>query len=124
MEQLDVVVTATWPDLKADGIAAAVADRDDMTLAAARVLTITEADALLGAIPPAFPYAVVIVGLNDDTADIAERWLAGRRRLAVVRVDVIDDLLQMAVRHVGLAALLMVLRDLVLHCTWRPEHHG
>ena len=97
--QLDVLVAAESRDIKADGIAAHVAGHDHMTLAANRVLTVREADALLQAIPQSLPCAVVIVGLHSDTEDVAEHWLTRRQKLVVLRVDVVDDLLLIAARR-------------------------
>lgn len=113
MRKIDVLVATESRDLKADGIAAAVATRRDMTLAANRVLTLDEADALLRAIPPTSPCAVVIVGLHSDTQEVAEDWLSARHSLVVLRVDVIDDLVLMAARDVGLDSLLAALRTIV-----------
>jgi hypothetical protein len=113
VRQIDVLVATESRDLKADGIAAAVAACRYMTLAANRVLTLDEADALLRAIPPTAPCAVVIVGLHSDTQDVAEDWLSARHSLVVLRVDVIDDLVLLAARDVGLDSLLAALRSIV-----------
>jgi hypothetical protein len=111
--QIDVLVATESRDLKADGIAAAVASCRDMTLAANRVLTVQEADALLRAIPSTSLCAVVIVGLHSDTQDVAENWLSARHSLVVLRVDVIDDLVLLAARDVGLDSLFAGLRSIV-----------
>lgn len=115
--QIDVLVAAASHDLKADGIAAAVAARNDMTLAANRVLTVREADTLLRAIPQSLPCALVIVGLHSDTEAVAENWLSQRHKLVVLRVDVVEDLLLMAARDVSLDAVLIALQALVAAVT-------
>jgi hypothetical protein len=111
--QIDVLVAAASPDVQAEGIAAAVASRPDMTLAANRVLTITEAESLLHAMPRSSPCALVLVGVGRDDEEDVEQLSSTRDGFVVLRVDVIGDLVEIGVRDVGLDALLRALRELV-----------
>ena len=95
MLQINVLVAATAPDIEAEGIAAAVAERMDMTLVEGRVLTVAEMGALLESTPLSEPCAVVLVGPHTDTEEPAERYLAERPNFVVMRVDApVGDVVQ------------------------------
>src|SRR5262249_36480993 len=57
--------------------------------------------------------ALVVIGHPDETRELAERWLAERADLVVMRVDVVGDAVQMAMRAPRLDPLLTALRELV-----------
>lgn len=116
---INVIVAATSPDVKAEIIAAAVGRRVDMTLVEQRVLHVAEVrvDSL-----PSFPQlALVVIGGEDDTKETAKRWLAERPDLIVVRVEVVGDIVQIALRDIGLDPLLTILRELANPSVSHPQ---
>src|SRR5262245_58142759 len=72
---INVLVIATSPDIKAEGIAAAVEARLDMGLVEHRVLTVSETGALLRSLPSYPQCALVLVGPPVHTNELADRWL-------------------------------------------------
>jgi hypothetical protein len=120
---VNVVVAATTPDIEAETIAAAVAERTDMTLVAGRVLAVSETDVRIGSTALPAPYAVVLVGPEADTAEPAERYLADRPDAVVMRVNVpFGDVVRIALHGVGLEQLLAELPALVeAGATARPR---
>lgn len=122
MLQINVLVAATAPDIEAEGIAAAVAERMDMTLVEGRVLTVAEMGTLLESTPLSEPCAVVLVGPHTDTEEPAERYLAERPNFVVMRVDApVGDVVRIALHGVGLEELLSELRALVDHVGFAPR---
>lgn len=113
MSRINVLVAATSLDMKAEGISAAVAQRADMTLVENRVLAAQEVGTLLDAMPLSEHCALVLVGPHADTEEAAAHWLEDRKDLVVLRVDISEDLVRIAVRDIGLDALLTALRELV-----------
>ena len=113
MLRINVLVAATSPDIKAEGIAVAVAGRPDMALVAGRVVAVMEADTVLESLPPFEPCALILVGRYDTAEELAERWLIERADLVVLHVDLIDDVVRIALRDIGLTSLLTELRSLV-----------
>jgi hypothetical protein len=113
VSRINVLVAATSPDMKAEGIAAAVAQRTDMTLVENRVLPAEEVGTLLDAMPHSAHCALVLVGPHAGTEETTARWLEDRTDLVVLRVDINEDLVRIAVRDVGLDSLLTALRELV-----------
>jgi hypothetical protein len=118
MSRINVLVAATPPDLEAAGIAAAVAAYADMALIEARVLALSEVACHLNSLPRTAPCALILVGRNNATQELANHWLGARRELVVLRVDVIEHLVHIA--HIStrdksleLDSLLSALRDLV-----------
>jgi AAA+ superfamily predicted ATPase len=113
--RINVMVVATAPDVQTPGIAAEIEARSDMILVENRIMELSEADARLSSLPPSEPCAVVLVGSPEDTEAPAERWLARRADLAVLRVDPIGNVVRMAVHShgIGLAELIDELRALV-----------
>lgn len=133
MPRINVLVAATSRDVKAEGIAAAVASRSDMTLVGSEysqdlekrslALTLTDADTLLHSIPSFRQCAVVLVGPPDQTAEVAERWLAERPELVVLQVELVRDAVRIAgiaLRDPSLDSLLDALRELVDRVGTRP----
>jgi hypothetical protein len=113
LARIDVLVAVASPDVQAEGIAAAVATRAEMTLAANRVLTLAEAAALLRAMPRSSACAVILVGVGGEDEEALEQLTCLRAGLAVIRVDVSSDVVEIAVHDPGLDALLRALRELV-----------
>jgi hypothetical protein len=105
----------------AEVISAAILRRSDMVLAERRIIAPAELDAVLGAIAPALPCALVVVGCRDDTEEITEQWLAQRPTLVVLRLDVVDDFVQFALGDIGLEPLLCALKELVDHVGSGPQ---
>jgi AAA+ superfamily predicted ATPase len=115
VSRINVLVAATSLDIQAEAIAAAIAARTDMVLVESRVVAAAEVAVLLESIPLSPQCALVLVGPHVDTEEPAERWLAERKDLVVLRVDTIDDVVRIEVRDVRLDSLLAALRELVDH---------
>ena len=113
MSQIHVLVAATSPDLKAEGIASSVNARSDMTLLEGRVVDVTRVDELLEAVPISDRCALVLVGPFSQTNDIAQRWLAQRDELVVMLVEIVGDIVRIGLRDPRLESLVTALRDLV-----------
>ncbi|MDM0116710.1 ATP-binding protein [Variovorax sp. J22R133] len=111
---MKVVVAATAPDIQAEGIARAVAGRDDMTLVAGRVLTVSDVEALLESRSLTGQCGIILVGTDADTHDPAERYLARFQDCVVMRVTApLGDVVRVATHQLGLQELLRELRALV-----------
>jgi hypothetical protein len=80
-----------------------------MRLLGDRVVSVSEIDEL----PPFAASALVLVGLASHTESVETRWLGRRKRLVVFRVDMLEDLVHVAARQMGMDALLVAMRDLV-----------
>ena len=113
MSRINVLVATISPDLKAEVIAESVAARPDMNLIERRCVAATEVDALLKSIPASPQSALVLVGHPHETNALAERWLTQRADLVVMHVEVIGDIVRIAVRAERLDPLLTALRELV-----------
>jgi hypothetical protein len=113
VSQIHVLVATTRRDLKAEVIFAAVARCTDMTLVCDRVVLASDVEAVLVELPPFAACALVLVGPPAGTDEIASRWLAQRKRLVVLRVDIVEDVVQIVARQVGMDSLLAALRSLV-----------
>jgi len=120
VSRINVLVAATSPDLQALGIVEAVASRADMNLLQRRVIAASEVDALLASIPRAPRCALVVVGHPDETGTLAAAWLAKRADVVVMHVEVIGDIVRIAVRASTLDPLLTALRDLVERVALQP----
>src|SRR5947209_2825452 len=99
--------------MKAEGIAAAVAQRSDMLLVGQRAARADEIAELFETIPAAAHCGLVLVGPRDDTQDLAALWVERRKSLVVLRVDIFDDIVKIAARDIGLDPVLTALRELV-----------
>ncbi len=116
MSPVNVVVAATAPDIQAEGIAGAIAERPDMTLVAGRVLAVKETDALLESRSLTGRCGIVLVGPDADTEEPAERYLAESADYVVMRVTApLGDVVRLASHRTGLQELLAALRMLVDH---------
>ena len=125
MSPVEVVVIATAPDIQAEAIARAVAERRDMTLIAGRVLTVSESDALQESKPLANRCGVILVGADSDTEEPAERYLAEFSNCVVMRVTApIGDVVRVATHRIGLRDLLGELRTLVDQAGSGPQAQG
>ena len=88
MESAQVIVSASAPNLHANGVASAVEARDDMSLVASRVVTDGAVLDLLEAIPSTLPCAVIRVGSHtDEQPEFVRAWQALRRDLVLLHVD-------------------------------------
>ena len=124
LSAINVLVVATSPDLKAEGIAAAVEARADMDLVGHRVLTEAETNSLLQSLPSSPPCALVLVGPPDRTNAMAERWLVARADLVVMHVEIIANFVRIsgvALRDLSLPSLLSALRGLVERVRTQPQ---
>jgi AAA+ superfamily predicted ATPase len=112
---ISVLVAATPPDVEAEGLSAAIANREDMILIAGRVLPVAEVSAQLALIPLSAPCALVLIGPNHATESLAARCVAKRAGLVALRVDIADHVVQIALRDVTLDidSLLNAVRGLV-----------
>ena len=113
MTPINVLVVATSADVKAEVVAESVSARADMNLVGGGVIKIDKVDPFLDATPAPPPCAVVLVGDPAETYELAERWLSKRADLVVMLVDVVDDVVRIALRDPRLDSLLTALRGLV-----------
>jgi hypothetical protein len=114
MSPVKVVVAATAPDIQAEGIARAVAGREDMALVAGRVLAVSDTDALLESRSLMGQCGIILVGTDADTHEPAERYLARFPDCVVMRVTApLGDVVRVAAHQLGLQELLGELRALV-----------
>ena len=121
MAWINVLVAAASPDMQAEGIAAAVEERSDMNLIERRIVDPDEVGDLLAAMPSAARCAVVLVGRNKDTDDMAARWLSAREQLVVQCVAITENLVRIAVRDASLDLLLAALRELADRAGSSPD---
>ena len=124
MSPIEVMVAATAPDIQAEGIAHAVAEREDMTLVAGRVLTVAETDALHESRSLTNRCGIILVGADADTEEPAERYLAQFPNYVVMRGTApIGDVVRVATHRIGLQELLGELRTLVDQAGFSPQAH-
>lgn len=117
MSRINVLVAATPSDLEADGIAAAVAGHIGMVLIDGQALALDAVEARLRRIPCGEPSALVLVGNQPEAKELARRLLSARADLVVLRVDIVDHLVQIAQyatrdKSLELQSLLAALCDL------------
>ncbi|HEV7991907.1 MAG TPA: ATP-binding protein [Gemmatimonadaceae bacterium] len=113
MSRINVLVTFTSRDLKADVIAASVEARPDMNLLDHRAVPVSEVNAILESLPASKQCALVVVSRPVETDDLARQWLARRADLVVMHVDLVDDVVRMELRDPRLDSLLTALAGLV-----------
>jgi len=115
VSRINVLVTTTSRDVKAEVIAASVEARTDMNLVNHRSMSVADANAILDSMPPSAQCALVLVGRPSDTDELAQQWLAKRVNLVVMHVDLVDDVVRIALRDPRLDSLLAALVGLVEH---------
>jgi SpoVK/Ycf46/Vps4 family AAA+-type ATPase len=115
VSRIHVLVTTTLRDVKAEVIAASVAARPDMNLVNHRCVAVSEVNAVLESIPLGTQCALVLVGRPTDTNELAQQWLARRADLVVMHIDLVDDVVRIALRDPRLESLLTALVGLVEH---------
>src|SRR5262249_19643861 len=109
-----IVVAATAPDIKAESIAGAVAERADMMLVESRVLTLPELDSLVESGSLVGPCCIVLVGPDCATEAPAASYLAECAAYVVLRVSApLGDAVQIAACQVGLEGVLEAAHALV-----------
>ncbi|MDR5761465.1 ATP-binding protein [Caballeronia sp. LZ035] len=113
MSPINVLLVAVSPDVKAEGISACIADRPDMLLVGNGITTVEQANAQLFDLPVDPQCAVIVVGFAEQTARLAEQWLAARTDLVVLCVDIVEDFVRLSWRDPSLDALLSALCGLV-----------
>lgn len=118
MSRINVLVAATPTDLLADVIAGVVADSANMLLVGGRPLALDDVEPRLKQIPASEPSAVVLVGNEPEAKQLADRLLAARADLVVLRVEVGGHQVEIARyasrdKSLELASLLAALCDLV-----------
>ena len=96
MSRIHVLVAATPSDLEAEGIAAAVAANAGMTLVDGVPLALADVEQRLLRIAPGEPCALILLGADATVKELAWRLLAARTDLVVLRVDIVDHLVQIA----------------------------
>ena len=120
MSKINVLVVHEANDLMARGIAEAVLESLDMTLVTGHedpndlFVAVDEVNDLLKSLPTETRCALVRVShpFEKDEAAVAG-WLAARRNVVVMQVDLIVDLVRIGVRDPGLTWLMNALRELV-----------
>jgi AAA+ superfamily predicted ATPase len=110
---IHVLVAVTSPDMKAELVSAAVNHNVDMVLVSSRVVQTKEIDSALAVIPASEPCALVVVGRPGETEQIVTYWVDRRKDLVALGVDIVDDLVRIAVRDPGLEPLFTAVRNLV-----------
>lgn len=118
---IKVIVVATSPDVMAEVISAAVVRRTDMILVEGRTVAVAEVRDVLRSIPSPLQCALIVVGCRGNTEELAEQWLAERPNLVVLRLDIVDDIVQFSLGDVGLEPLLMALKELVNGVGRQPQ---
>ena len=113
MSLIHVLVAATSPDMKAELISAAVNRNADMALIGGRVVQTKEIGSALAAIPASEHRALIVIGRPGEAEQIVTYWVDQRKDLVALGVDIVGDLVRIAVRDPGLDSLLTALRDLV-----------
>lgn len=108
-----VLVATSFGDLTAEVISAAVARCDDMRLMGNRVVSLPEIEGLLAQLPPRSACALLLVARAADTEHIERCWMSKFKRLIVLRIDVVDDLVRVAARQVGMGGLIGAIRSLM-----------
>lgn len=108
-----VLVASSYVDLTAEVLSAAVVRGDDMRLMGDRVISLVEIEELLAPLPPLSACALFLVGPSTDTEQIERCWLSKFERLIVLRINIVDDLVNVAVRRVGMRGLMGAIRSLV-----------
>lgn len=121
MPPINVLVVATSPDVMAEVISAAVVRRTDMTLVERRIVAAAEVRVVLRSISSSLQCALIVVGCRGNTEELAEQWLADRPNLVVLRLDIVDDIVQIALGDIGLEPLLTALKELVNRVTNQPQ---
>lgn len=112
MLRINVVVASTSPDLEAEGIARSVEARSDMRLVEGHCLSSEEVEKVLESVPATTPCALVLVERASESDEVAQRWLAKRSDLVILRVD-INGQVRIGLRDPRLDSLLAALRELV-----------
>jgi len=110
-----------FPDVMADVIAAAVVRRTDMLLVEGRIVAVAEVPVVLRSIPSSLQCALVVVGCRGNTEELSDQWLADRPDLVILRLDIVDDTVQFALRDIGLEPLLTALKELVNRVGSQPQ---
>jgi AAA+ superfamily predicted ATPase len=113
VSSINVIVATTSADVKAEIIAESIKARADMNLVGGHFIAADKVDSFLESTPSPPHCAVVLVGDPAETSALAERWLAERADLVVMLLDVVDDVVRIALRDPRLEALLTALRGLV-----------
>jgi AAA+ superfamily predicted ATPase len=119
VSKISVLVVNETGDMKAKGIANAVIDRPDMTLLRGRkdpeglVVAVDEVNDLLKPLPADARCGLVWVKDPDEKDEaVFAGWLAARRGLVVMRLELIKDPVRIGLRDPGLPWLLDALREL------------
>lgn len=84
-----------------------------MHLVGGRYVGVDELESLIDSVPSPPQCAVILVGDPAATVKLADQWLGKRADLVVVLVDIVDDIVRIALRDPRLDSLLTTLRGLV-----------
>lgn len=126
MSRINVIVASTSVDTKAATIAERVAARPDMSLVGGGVIAAVDVEQLLDTHAALDHVAIVLLGTPDETRPLAEHWIAQRRGLVVMLVDLVDDVIRIqgvTLRDPRLDALLTALRQLVQQVRHESDKH-
>jgi AAA+ superfamily predicted ATPase len=113
VSSIHVLVAVTSPDMKAELVSAAVKHNADMVLVGGSVVQTKEIGGALAAIPVSEHCALVVVGRPGEAEQVVTYWVDQRNDLVALGVDIVGDLVRIAVRDPGLDSLLAAVRDLV-----------
>lgn len=118
-QPISVIVVSVSPDLVAEFIAAAVARRPDIILQEQRVLAVSEVCVDQRHFP--MQLALIVVGDENSTKELAHDWLCKRSDLIVVRVEIVGDAVQFELRNIGLDSLLAAVCELGNRTNYDPR---
>src|SRR6476620_711784 len=107
--------------MTAEGISAAIAQREDMTLIEDRIVGLAEVGRLLDEMPLPVNCAVILVGPQSETETSTSSWLAQHKELVVLRVDILGDLVRFTARDIGMDSLFAALQELVNRSGFSPS---
>lgn len=112
MPPITALVAVTSPDVKANVVFFAVENRPDMLLAERRVVSLFEVDGYLRGIAPDTACVLILVGHRREAQRLEDRWLAERKHLIIVHLEVVDDVVRLSLRDPDLDSLLNSLGEL------------
>jgi AAA+ superfamily predicted ATPase len=113
VEGINVLVATAIPHFCVKTIAESVDERPDMTLIYGRWVDLDEVDSIIDSFDRSMRFALIIVGQTRESSELAARWLADRKGLVVMYVDIVDEMVRFGLRDPNPVPLLNAVRELV-----------
>lgn len=110
---INVLVATAIQHFCVKTIAESVDARPDMTLVNERWVDLSEVDEILDSFDDSMRLALIIVGQTRESNELAALWLAKRKRLVVMYVDIVDEMVRFGLRDPNPIPLLNAVRELV-----------